>query len=399
MAALRAGARRYGELLALPGARRPVIASAVGSMPIGMFGLAILLLAEDTTGSFAVAGRVVGAFGIGNALGAVTQGRLMDRLGQTRVLRPAAAAHLIACVVLVAAALEGAGTAVLYVCAAAGGLFLPQLPAAMRSLWGTLTRDDEQRETAYAMVAIVFEIAVITAPALAAAIVALASPAAAVLTGAALSASGALTFSVTGASRAWRGQPHDVGWLGALDAPVLRTVLLVLGAFGTAIGVVQVLLPAFADERGSAETGGLYLAMLSAGSLVGGLVYGARSWPGAPARRLPVLMLVLAAVLALLALAGSAAVLIPLLVFAGLVLAPTSVVGSTLLDSAAPPGTVTEAFAVMVMGIVAGTALGNALGGAIVEHQSYEAGALAAGAVALLGAATALARRRTLAPA
>jgi predicted MFS family arabinose efflux permease len=53
----------------------------------------------------------------------------------------------------------------------------------------------------------------------------------------------------------------------------------------------------------------------------------------------------------------------------------------------------------MVMGIVAGTALGNALGGAIVEHQSYEAGALAAGAVALLGAATALARRRTLAPA
>ena len=399
MAALRAGARRYGELLALPGARRPVIASAVGSMPIGMFGLAILLLAEDTTGSFAVAGRVVGAFGIGNALGAVTQGRLMDRLGQTRVLRPAAAAHLIACAVLVAAALEGAGTAVLYACAAAGGLSLPQLPAAMRSLWGTLARDDEQRETAYAMVAIVFEIAVITAPALAAAIVALASPAAAVLTGAALCAIGALTFSVTGASRAWRGQPHDVGWLGPLAAPGMRTVLLVLGAFGTAIGVVQVLLPAFADARGSAETGGLYLAMLSAGSLVGGLVYGARSWPGAPARRLPILMLVLAAVLALLALAGSAVVLVPLLVFAGLVLAPTSVVGSTLLDTAAPPGTVTEAFAVMVMGIVAGTALGNALGGAIVEHQSYEAGALVAGAVALLGAATALARRRTLAPA
>jgi len=54
----RAGARRYAALLALPGARRPVIASAVGSMPIGMFGLAVLLLAQDATGSFAVAGRV-----------------------------------------------------------------------------------------------------------------------------------------------------------------------------------------------------------------------------------------------------------------------------------------------------------------------------------------------------
>ena len=96
----RAGARRYAALLALPGARRPVIASAVGSMPIGMFGLAVLLLAQDATGSFAVAGRVVGAFGLGNALGAVAQGRLMDRLGQTRVLRVAAVTHLLACAVL-----------------------------------------------------------------------------------------------------------------------------------------------------------------------------------------------------------------------------------------------------------------------------------------------------------
>ena len=40
---MRAGARRYAALLALPGARRPVIASAIGSMPIGMFGLAVLL--------------------------------------------------------------------------------------------------------------------------------------------------------------------------------------------------------------------------------------------------------------------------------------------------------------------------------------------------------------------
>ena len=44
----REGARRYGALLSLPGARRPVVFAAVGSMPIGMFGLAILLLAAPT---------------------------------------------------------------------------------------------------------------------------------------------------------------------------------------------------------------------------------------------------------------------------------------------------------------------------------------------------------------
>jgi hypothetical protein len=50
------------------------------------------------------------------------------------------------------------------------------------------------------------------------------------------------------------------------------------------------------------------------------------------------------------------------------------VVGSTLLDTVAPAGTVTEAFAAMVMGIVIGTAVGNALGGALVESSSYESG-------------------------
>jgi hypothetical protein len=66
---------------------------------------------------------------------------------------------------------------------------------------------------------------------------------------------------------------------------------MVLLAFGSAIGVLQVALPAFAAGRGTAEAGGIYLAALSAGSLCGGLVYGARRWPGPPARRLAVCLL------------------------------------------------------------------------------------------------------------
>ena len=92
----RSAARRYHGLLSLPGARVPVFASALGSLAIGMAVLAIILLAREATGSFAQAGRVVGAFGVANAFGAVAQGRLMDRLGQPRVLRSAAAGHLAA---------------------------------------------------------------------------------------------------------------------------------------------------------------------------------------------------------------------------------------------------------------------------------------------------------------
>ena len=110
---LSGGLSRYRSVLSLPGARGPVAASILGSLPIGMFGLAILLLTRDATGSYALAGRVAGAFGLANAIGAVLQGRLMDRLGQTRVLRPTAAAHLVAVAALVAVAEAGASTAVM----------------------------------------------------------------------------------------------------------------------------------------------------------------------------------------------------------------------------------------------------------------------------------------------
>jgi predicted MFS family arabinose efflux permease len=109
-----------------------------------------------------------------------------------------------------------------------------------------------------------------------------------------------------------------------------------------------------------------------------------------------VLLLGLAAGFALLAVADAPAVLAVLLALAGLLLAPTTVVGSTLLDTAAPPGTVTEAFTMMVMGVVIGTALGNALGGAIVDRGSFTTAVVAAGALCVLGAAFALVRRRTL---
>ena len=108
------------------------------------------------------------------------------------------------------------------------------------------------------------------------------------------------------------------------------------------------------------------------------------------------LLLGLGAAFALLAVAGTEVALAALLVLSGLLLAPTTVIGSTLLDTVAPSGTVTEAFTVMVMAIVVGTAVGNAVGGSIVESASYERAVLLAGVVAAAGAALTLARRRTL---
>ena len=110
----------------------------------------------------------------------------------------------------------------------------------------------------------------------------------------------------------------------------------------------------------------------------------------------PIGMVGLGAGYALLALPTDYLPLAVLLVLAGTLLAPASVICSTLLDDVAPPGTVTEAFAVMVTGIVAGVAAGQALGGSIVQSASYDAAVLVAGGVAAGGAILVGVRRRTL---
>ena len=107
----------------------------------------------------------------------------------------------------------------------------------------------------------------------------------------------------------------------------------------------------------------MLLAGLSIGSMAGGFIYGARNWPGRPGARLVVTLLGAAVTFALLALAGSRPALALLLVLVGLLAGPVGVICSTLLDTVAPRGTMTEAFAAMVMGIVVGIALGQALGG------------------------------------
>ena len=58
----------------------------VARLPISMVGLGIVLMVSAATGSYGIAGAVSAAFMIANAGFAILQGRLLDRLGQRRVL-------------------------------------------------------------------------------------------------------------------------------------------------------------------------------------------------------------------------------------------------------------------------------------------------------------------------
>ena len=154
--------------------------------------------------------------------------------------------------------------------------------------------------------------------------------------------------------------------------------------------------PAFAGERGDAAAGGIALAALAAGSLLAGLVYGARSWPGAAGTRYVVLVGALAVTLVPLPLAASLGAFIALMGMSGAAWAPIAATSYAVLDDVGRPDTVAESVSWITATFIAGMAAGYSGGGALVDATDASAALWAAPALGALALALAAAGSRTL---
>src|SRR6187200_2893516 len=97
----------YKELLA----KRQIQVIVATSLLIGLATgtpLAVVLLVQHETGSFAQAGAVTAAFAIASAISGPAQGRLIDRVGHTRTIPAFAVTGALFTTGLVFAATEGA---------------------------------------------------------------------------------------------------------------------------------------------------------------------------------------------------------------------------------------------------------------------------------------------------
>ncbi len=70
-------------------------------------------------------------------------------------------------------------------------------------------------------------------------------------------------------------------------------MVVALGFVAVVFGAIDVVLPAVAEFAGRPEAAGSLVAAIAGGSLVGGLVYGGRMWPGTLRERLRVVIVVL----------------------------------------------------------------------------------------------------------
>ena len=371
----------YRRLLGVRAVRQPLIGSVIGRLPIAALSLATVLMIRHATGSFAIAGAVEAAFAIAAAISLPVQGRLIDRLGQTRVLLVAAMLNPIALVALVIAAQGGAAPLPLALLGSLSGATVPALSSCMRTLWVDLVAESDLI-SAYALDAVLFEFGFIVGPLLTALLVAVASPAVAVLANAAFSLIGALVFALSRASCSWRGGPVTSGWAGPLSSSGIVVLMLTELSFGVALGAMELSVVAFATQHGSGSIAGVLIAVQAAASMAGGLWYGIRHRSASAAERYPLLCFVIAIGFAPLLLATSILNAIPLMVLSGFAFAPATAVAYKLIEELAPQGSVTEASTWLITAVVTGVAVGNGVAGPLITgghaHRGFAVSVVAA---------------------
>ncbi|MFK0283438.1 MFS transporter [Streptomyces sp. NPDC090499] len=355
----------YLEILRARHAARLLTGTLVGRLPNATAAIAIVLFVRAEGGTYSLAGALAAVYGVANAVGQPVLGRLVDLCGQPRVQLPAALASAGAMAVF---AFAGTGSLpVAYAAVAGAGLFTPPLEGGLRALWPSVLGAQEQVHTAYAMDAVAQEVMFTVGPLLVTLCVSLWSAQAALLVVNVVGVLGALSVVVSAPSRAWRSAPREAHWLGALRSSGLLALLAAFLFVGVALGSITVASVPYADGHGGDAVYGWMMAALGLGALLGGSVYGVRRWAGEPARRLRVLVALLAVCYLPLMLMPGALAMVLLTVLAGVFLAPAIACAFVLVDRHAPRGTVTEAFSWLVTTFTVGASVGTGVAGPVVE--------------------------------
>jgi hypothetical protein len=327
----------------------------------------------------------------------------MDRRGQAPVLRWAMAALTLAGVAFVTAVVAGGPRWSWFVLAAAAGASGPNIGSLVRARWSAVL-DPVGRQTAYAFEAVADEVVFVVGPPLVTLLATLIAPPVGFLTGVVFGVLGGLWLA---AQRGTEPPVHPVDRTAparrsAVLTPTLLVVLVTYLAVGTVFGAIDVVVIGFAEAEGAPALSGAALAVFAGGSLVAGLAYGLARLPGTLAARFVGTAVAFGLAAQLLWGVGSLPVLIGCGFLAGLTIAPVLVSGTSLVESRAAPGVLTESLAWTITGLTLGVTAGSAVAGAAVDawgaQRAFAVPALAAAVAAVVALAGAALLRRSTAP-
>ena len=380
----------YRRVLAEPGTLRFSATGLVARLPMSMVGLGIVLLVSAATGSYGVAGAVSAAYMVANAGLAILQGRLLDSLGQARVLAGAGALFAVAMVLLVVS-VEAGWLGAAYAWAALAGGSLPQIGSAVRARWShVLTEDRDGLQTAYALESVVDEVVFMLGPIVVTVLAAAWDPVAGIAVAVVACVGGTLALC---AQRATEPPAHShrrsTGRRPRMPWATVGPLTVVSAALGILFGGAEVATVAFANEQGKPAWAGGLLALWALGSLLAGVLTGAVTWRRGPTIRVRWGAFGMFAAMVPLHFVGSVPLMGLVLLIGGFAIAPTLIAALSLTESTVPAGRLTEGMAIMQTGLVAGVAPGATVAGIVIDAHGAAAAYLvcaAAGAVAAIAA-------------
>lgn len=366
----------YRQVLSKPGAAAFSATGFLARLPISMVTLGIVLMVSAKTDSYGLAGGISAAFVIASCLAALLQGRLIDRLGQARVLLPAVAMCSVSLSLLVWAVDAGHRTPLPHVFAALAGATMPAIGAAVRARWTNVLAVQAERETAFALEAVVDETVYLLGPPLATVLATTLFPAAGLLAAIAAGLAGTIAFcSLRGTEPPLHPTHTETGDKVAMPWGQLVPLALISLAMGGIFGSTEVVTVAFADSLGEKSVAGLLLSLWALGSLVAGVITGAVTWRRTPAARMRIGIVAFTVLMAPTPLISSAAAMGVLLFMAGFAIAPTLIAAVSFIEQTVPPSRLTEGIAMLTTTIAAGIAPGAAIAGVVVDahgpHVAY----------------------------
>ena len=360
--------RAYLDLLSHRAARWPLLSSLIARLTPGMMILAVVLLLREQGYSYAAAGLVSAGHQLGVGLASPIQGSLVDRYGQARILVPDSLAYLAGTIALAVAASGSLSVSLLALVALVTGAAYPPVTASSRVLLSRLFPTGQLRETAFAVSSVAVELGFVIGPLVAVWIADAGSAAWSVVLAGVFAAVGSLGYASTAAARDLPRREGRRPSGGALRAKGVRLIVVAIGFAAVAFGVLDITVPAVAELGGNRSDAGRPIATLAMGSLLSGIVYGGRMWPGTLPSRLRFFAVALAAGMLLLPLTVHDIALFSAGLFlAGVFLAPTTICAFQLLDDLALRGTQTEAQSWLQSAVVFGVALGAGVAGVSVD--------------------------------
>jgi MFS family permease len=269
--------KRYRELFTFPQVIQLGVAAFPARLAYGMLGLGIFFKAEQSTGSFAIAGFAIGLNSLAGAATAGIRGSVMDRWGQKWPLRILVPAYTL--LILVLNQMDTARS--ILIAAFVLGITAPPINLSVRPLWKDIVPPTYLR-TAYAFDSAMMSSTSVIGPIVVTALALSSRPHLALDVVAGLMLTGGVALAMTSVSRNWIPEKKVKGQERLLKNRAIQ-MLMFEGCFiGFGWGVFDVAVPAFATQEDVPNRVAWIFAAFGVATIIGGLLGGLVSKKMAP---------------------------------------------------------------------------------------------------------------------